>query len=181
MLEKIISYTLKQKGFVIFLSLTIVMFGIYSFVKLPIDAFPDVTNIQVEVVSYADGLSAIEIERSVTYPIEMSMRGLPGVKQMRSVTKFGLSLITIVFEDDMDIYFARQLVFERLNEAKENVPDGVEVSMGPVATVMGEIYQFTLNGKMPEDTSERQKYFTELRTLQEWIVTPLLKKCSRSK
>ncbi|MCE7858020.1 MAG: efflux RND transporter permease subunit, partial [Ignavibacteria bacterium CHB3] len=135
----------------------------------------DVTNIQVEVVSYADGLSAIEIERSVTYPIEMSMRGLPGVKQMRSVTKFGLSLITIVFEDDMDIYFARQLVFERLNEAKENVPDGVEVSMGPVATVMGEIYQFTLNGKMPEDTSERQKYFTELRTLQEWIVTPLLK------
>ncbi|KAA0236836.1 MAG: efflux RND transporter permease subunit, partial [Chlorobiota bacterium] len=175
MLEKIISYTLKQKGFVIFLSLTIVMFGIYSFVKLPIDAFPDVTNIQVEVVSYADGLSAIEIERSVTYPIEMSMRGLPGVKQMRSVTKFGLSLITIVFEDDMDIYFARQLVFERLNEAKENVPDGVEVSMGPVATVMGEIYQFTLNGKMPEDTSERQKYFTELRTLQEWIVTPLLK------
>src|SRR5512138_2805867 len=107
MLEKIISMTLKQKGIALFISALIIAFGIYSFVSLPIDAFPDVTNIQVEVVSYADGLSAVEIERSVTYPIEMSMRGLPNVKQMRSVTKFGLSLVTIVFDDDVDIYFAR--------------------------------------------------------------------------
>lgn len=175
MLEKIISYTLKQKGMIIFFSLLLVALGIYSFVKLPIDAFPDVTNIQVEVVSHADGLSAVEIERSVTYPIEMSMRGLPKVQQMRSVTKFGLSLVTIVFDDDVDIYFARQLVFERLDEAKESLPPGVEVAMGPIATVMGEIYQFTLEGNVPTDETKRKSYLTELRTFQEWVVNPLLK------
>lgn len=175
MLEKIISATLNQKGLIIFTSLLIILFGVYSFLKLPIDAFPDVTNIQVEVVSHADGLSALEIERSVTYPIEMSMRGLPNVKQMRSVTKFGLSLITIVFDDDVDIYFARQLVFERLGEAKENVPKGVEVSLGPIATAMGEIYQFTLEGNMPKDELSKKEFLTELRTLQEWVVNPQLK------
>ena len=175
MLEKIISYTLKQKGMIIFFSLLLVALGIYSFVKLPIDAFPDVTNIQVEIVSHADGLSAVEIERSITYPIEMSMRGLPKVQQMRSVTKFGLSLVTIVFDDDVDIYFARQLVFERLDEAKESLPPGVKVAMGPIATVMGEIYQFTLEGNVPADESQRRAYLTELRTLQEWVVNPLLK------
>jgi len=175
MLEKIISYTLKQKGMILFFSFLVVAFGVYSYLKLPIDAFPDVTNIQVEIVSHADGLSAIEIERSVTYPIEMAMRGLPNVEQMRSVTKFGLSLVTIVFKDDVDIYFARQLVFERLGEAKENLPKGVEVEMGPIATVMGEIYQFTLEGKIPDDPEQKKTYLTDLRTLQEWVVNPLLK------
>jgi cobalt-zinc-cadmium resistance protein CzcA len=175
MLDKIIAASLKQRGLVVFVSLLIIGLGLYSYLKLPIDAFPDVTNIQVDVVSYADGLSAVEIERSVTYPIEMSMRGLPKVKQMRSVTKFGLSLVTIVFEDNVDIYFARQLVFERLGEAKQNVPEGVEVSMGPIATVMGEIYQFTLQGKAPNDTGKMKEYLTELRMLQEWVVNPLLK------
>ena len=175
MLEKIISYSLKQKGMVIFLSLLIIVFGAYSYLKLPIDAFPDVTNIQVEVVSHADGLSAIEIERNVTYPIEMAMRGLPDIEQMRSVTKFGLSIVTIVFKDNVDIYFARQLVFERLAEAKEKVPKGVEVVMGPIGTAMGEIYQYTLEGKMPDDPQQKIAYLTNLRTIQEWIVTPQLK------
>lgn len=175
MLEKIISLTLKQKGMIIFLSLLIVTFGLYSYLTLPIDAFPDVTNIQVEVVSYANGLSAIEIERNVTYPIEMAMRGLPDVEQMRSVTKFGLSIVTIVFKDNVDIYFARQLVFERLGEAKENVPKGVEVAMGPIATAMGEIYQYTLEGSMPTDSLAKITYLANLRTIQEWIITPQLK------
>src|SRR5512134_2938142 len=153
MLEKLIAYTLRQKGMVIFLALLIIAFGLYSYLRLPIDAFPDVTNIQVEVVSHADGLSALEIERNVTYPIETSMRGLPDVEQMRSVTKFGLSIVTIIFKDDVEIYFARQLVFERLAEAKENVPEGVEIEMGPIATVMGEIYQYTLEGEVPEDSA----------------------------
>src|SRR5574340_156372 len=108
MLEKIVSYTLGQKGMVIFLSLLIVAFGLYSYLKLPIDAFPDVTNIQVEIISHADGLSAIEVERNVTYPIETAMRGLPDIEQMRSVTKFGLSIVTVVFKDKVDIFFARQ-------------------------------------------------------------------------
>jgi len=175
MLEKIIAYSLKQKGMVVFLSLLIVAFGAYSYLKLPIDAYPDVTNIQVEVVSHADGLSAIEIERNVTYPIEMSMRGLPDIEQMRSVTKFGLSIVTIVFKDSVDIYFARQLVFERLAEAKEKVPKGVEVAMGPIGTAMGEVYQYTLEGKMPDDPQQKIAYLTNLRTIQEWIVTPQLK------
>jgi heavy metal efflux system protein len=175
MLEKLIAYTLRQKGMVIFLSLLIIVFGLYSYLKLPIDAFPDVTNIQVEVVSHADGLSAIEIERSVTYPIEMAMRGLPDIEQMRSVTKFGLSIVTIVFKDNVDIYFARQLVFERLAEARDKVPKGVAVAMGPIGTAMGEIYQYTLEGKMPDDPQQKIAYLTNLRTIQEWIVTPQLK------
>jgi cobalt-zinc-cadmium resistance protein CzcA len=175
MLEKLIAYMLRQKGMVIFLSLLIIAFGSYSYLKLPIDAFPDVTNIQVEIVSHADGLSAIEIERNVTYPIEMAMRGLPDIDQMRSVTKFGLSIITIVFKDTVDIYFARQLVFERLAEAREKVPKGVEVAMGPIGTAMGEIYQYTLEGKMPADPQQKIAYLTNLRTIQEWIITPLLK------
>ncbi|MDO9069646.1 MAG: efflux RND transporter permease subunit, partial [Deltaproteobacteria bacterium] len=175
MLEKLIAYTLRQKGMVIFLSLLIIAFGFYSYLKLPIDAFPDVTNIQVEVVSHADGLSAIEIERNVTYPIEMAMRGLPDIEQLRSVTKFGLSIVTIVFKDSVDIYFARQLVFERLAEAKEKVPKGVEVAMGPIGTAMGEVYQYTLEGKMPDDAQQKIAWLTNLRTIQEWIVTPQLK------
>ena len=175
MLERLIEYTLKQKGMVIFLALLIVAIGLYSYWKLPIDAFPDVTNIQVEVVSHADGLSAIEIERNVTYPIEMAMRGLPDIEQMRSVTKFGLSIVTIVFKDDVDIYFARQLVFERLAEARENVPKGVEIAMGPIGTAMGEIYQYTLEGTMPNDPQQKISYLTNLRTIQEWIISPQLK------
>jgi heavy metal efflux system protein len=175
MFERLIAYTLRQKGMVIFLSLLIVAFGLYCYLKLPIDAFPDVTNIQVEIISHAEGLSALEIERNVTYPIEMAMRGLPDIEQMRSVTKFGLSIVTIVFKDNVDIYFARQLVFERLAEAREKVPKGVNVVMGPIATVMGEIYQYTLEGKMPTDPLQKIAYLTNLRTFQEWIVTPQLK------
>lgn len=175
MLEKLIAYTLKQKGMVIFAALLIVVFGFYSYLKLPIDAFPDVTNIQVEVVSHADGLSAVEIERNVTYPIEMAMRGLPDIEQLRSVTKFGLSIVTIVFKDNVDIYFARQLVFERLAEAREKVPKGVQVAMGPIGTAMGEIYQYTLEGKVPQDPEQKRAYLTNLRTMQEWVITPQLK------
>ena len=175
MLEKIISYTLQRKGIVLLLSLLIITFGLYSYVRLPIDAFPDVTNIQVEVVSHADGLSAIEIERNVTYPIETAMRGLPDIEQLRSVTKFGLSIVTIVFKDNVDIYFARQLVFERLAEAREKVPKGVQVAMGPIGTAMGEIYQYTLEGNMPQDPLLKKSYLTQLRTVQEWTVTPQLK------
>ena len=175
MLERIIAQTLKQKGFVLLTVFVMVAIGIYSYVNLPIDAFPDVTNVQVEILSNAPGLSALEIERFVTFPIENAMRGLPDVVQMRSITKFGLSVVTIVFKDDVDIHFARQLVFQRLEEATANVPKDVQVSMGPIATAMGEIYQYTLEGSMPENPQEKIRYLTDLRTLQEWIVTPLLK------
>jgi len=175
MLEAIITHTLKNRNFVLLGVLVMAAFGVYSYMNLPIDAFPDVTNVQVEILSTAPGLSALEIERFVTYPIENAMRGLPDVVQMRSITKFGLSVVTIVFQDSVDIYFARQLVFQRLEEATANVPKSVTVSMGPIATAMGEIYQYTLQGPMPSEAGERTRYLTDLRTLQEWVVTPLLK------
>ena len=122
----------------------IVGLGAWAVRTIPIDAFPDVTNIQVEVVSTAAGMSPLEIEQFVTYPIENAMRGLPGLVLMRSVTKYGLSVVTLVFRDDVDIYFARQQVHERVSEVERTLPEGVETEMGPIATAMGEIYQYTL-------------------------------------
>jgi cobalt-zinc-cadmium resistance protein CzcA len=149
MLEKIIAQTLKHRSFVLLGVLVLIAFGVYSYLNLPVDAFPDVTNVQVEILSTAPGLSALEIERFVTYPIENAMRGLPDVVQMRSITKFGLSVVTIVFKDNVDIYFARQLVFQRLEEATSSVPRSVTVSMGPIATAMGEIPIHAAGTPMP--------------------------------
>jgi cobalt-zinc-cadmium resistance protein CzcA len=175
MLERIVSFTLRQRGLVIVFVVALVAIGIYSFAKLPIDAFPDVTGIQVEIVSNASGLSALEIERFVTYPIEMAMRGIPDIVQMRSVTKFGLSVVTLVFQDNVDIYFARQLVFEKLEDAKSKVPQGVTIEMGPIATALGEIYQYTLEAPMPADSAGKARALTEMRTLQDWVIAPQLK------
>jgi cobalt-zinc-cadmium resistance protein CzcA len=175
MIEAIIDQTLKYRGFVLLGIFVLAAFGVYSYLYLPIDAFPDVTNVQVEILSTAPGLSALEIERFVTYPIENAMRGLPDVVQMRSVTKFGLSVVTIVFKDKVDIYFARQLVFQRLEEAKAGVPSSVTIGMGPIASAMGEIYQYTLKGTEPADPEQKIRYLTNLRTIQEWMVTPILK------
>ena len=175
MLEKVIAYTLAHRGAVLVVTALLISGGIFGFLTIPIDAFPDVSNTQVEILSAAPGLSALEIERLVTYPIEMSMRGLPDVIQSRSVTKFGLSVVTIVFRDGVDIYFARQLIFERLEEVRSRVPNGVTVSMGPIATPMGEIYQYTLESTVPPAPAGTTEQLTELRTLQEWIVSPMLK------
>lgn len=175
MIEQTVSFSLNRKSAVLFLLLILVAWGVSSFLQIPIDAFPDVTNIQVEIICTAPALSPFEIERFVTHPLEMAMRGLPGLQLMRSVTKFGISVVTLVFRDDVDIYFARQLVFERLVETARKVPEGVEVSLGPVSTAMGEIYQYTLEGQIPPDEKERVAYLTELRTIQDWVVTPLLK------
>ena len=175
MIEKIIAFSLRQRTLILIVLVLIVGVGLYSFLSLPIDAFPDVTNIQVEVVATAPGLSPLEIEKFVTYPVEMAMRGLPGLDIMRSVTKYGISVVTLVFQDKVDIYFARQLVFQRLAEAKDAIPENVQIEMGPVATAMGEIYQYTLEGPEPADAAVRETRLTELRTLQDWVISPLLK------
>lgn len=175
MLEQVMRFALRNRLLVAAIVIAIIGFGVAAYTTLPIDAFPDVTNVQVEIVSSATGMSPLEIERFVTYPIEMSMRGLPGLETMRSTTKYGLSVVTLVFNDGVDIYFARQLVFERLMGVRDTLPAGVECEMGPVATAMGEIYQYTLEGRVPSAPEERVAYFTELRTLQDWVVAPLLK------
>ena len=175
MIERIISFTLKQRLLVLLVMALVIAAGVYSFLKIPIDAFPDVTNIQVEVLSSAPGLAPLEVEKFVTYPVEMAMRGLPRLAQLRSVSKYGLSVITVVFEDGVDIYFARQLVHERVSEAKDKLPSGVEITMGPVSTAMGEIYQYTLEGPGPSDPDAQVRYLTDLRTVQDWTLAPILK------
>lgn len=155
MLEKLIAYTLRQKGMVIFLALLIIVIGVYSYAKLPIDAFPDVTNIQVEVVSHADGLSAIEIERNVTYPIEMAMRGLPDIEQMRSVTKFGLSIVTIVFKDNVDIYFAGNWCSSVWPRPGRRCRRGSKSPWGPSARPWERSISTPWKGRCPETPGRR--------------------------
>jgi cobalt-zinc-cadmium resistance protein CzcA len=175
MIDRLISLSLEKRVLVLFGVVVLVALGVQSFVRLPIDAFPDVTNIQVEVLSNAPGLSPLEVEKFVTYPVEMTMRGLPRLAGLRSVSKFGLSVITVVFEDGVDIYFARELVLERLIEARERVPEGVEIAMGPVSTAMGEIYQYTLEGRGAGESADPVRRLAERRTVQDWVLSPMLK------
>ena len=174
MIERLVEGSLRKRLFVVLGVLFLVALGVWSVLSIPIDAFPDVTNIQVEVLSTAPGMSPPEVERFVTFPVEIAMRGLPRLAQVRSISKSGLSVVTIVFEDGVDIYFARQLVLERLIEARERVPTGTEIAMGPVSTAMGEVYQYTLLGDLPAGMGMTE-YLTQVRTVQDWILAPLLK------
>jgi cobalt-zinc-cadmium resistance protein CzcA len=174
MIDRLIEGSLHKRVFVLIGVLFLVALGVWSVLRIPIDAFPDVTNIQVEVLSTAPGMSPPEVERFVTYPVEIAMRGLPRLAQVRSISKSGLSVITIVFEDGVDIYFARQLVLERLIEARQRVPEGIQISMGPVSTAMGEVYQYTLDGPRPA-AGGGVDFLTEVRTIQDWTLAPILK------
>lgn len=167
MIDKIITFALQQRFLVIVFTVLLIGVGIYSAKELPIDAFPDVTNIQVQIIATAEGMAPTEVERLVSFPIEVTMTGLPKVTEVRSLSKIGLSLVTVVFEDGMDIYFARQLVFERLQQAKENLPPGVDAEMGPISTGLGEIYQYEVSGAGYSPM--------ELRTIQDWIIRPILR------
>ncbi len=175
MIEKMVAFALRQRLLILVAVVVVGILGFFSLKKLSIDAFPDVTNIQVQVIAEAPGRSPIEVEKFVTFPIEVQMTGLPHLVELRSLSKFGLSMITIVFEDKVDIYFARQLVLERLIEAKEKLPDGVEPALGPISSGLGEIYLYTLE---PPDGKETAENLMELRTVQDWIVRPILKNIS---
>jgi heavy metal efflux system protein len=147
-------------------TLVLMIGGVVAWDRLPIDAFPDVTNTQVMILSDAPGLAAVDVEQRVSYPIEQVMRGLPRVVQVRSLSKPGLSQVVIVFEDGADTYWTRQIVFERLAAVRQHLPHGVEPELGPISTGLGEIFQYTLEGE--------DKTAMELRTVQDWIVAPLL-------
>jgi len=175
MIDKLIRFSLRERLLVAILILLIMAVGIYSFLTIPVDAFPDVTSVQVEILASAPGYSPYEVEKFVTFPLETTLRGLPRLKQLRSISRAGLSVVTAVFEDKTDLYFARQQAFERLTEAREKVPEQVEITLGPIATPMGEIYQYTLEGKLPADEKEQDRYLTELRTIQDWVVAPFFK------
>ena len=182
MIDKLISFSLKQRFLILIAVFILIAFGVYAFTKIPIDAFPDVTSIQVQVISKAPGMSPVEVEQLVTFPLEVEFMGLPKKTELRSVTKMGLSVITVVFEDGTDIYWSRQTVLERLIQAREKLPKGVETILGPIATGLGEVYQYTLertdNPPIPPLEKGGEGGFDDLmdfRTLQDWVVRPMLR------
>ncbi|MBK9294515.1 MAG: efflux RND transporter permease subunit [Oligoflexia bacterium] len=175
MINKIIHFSVYHRGVVLFFTALLVAGGIYSFQHLPIDAVPDITNNQVQINTTIDGLVPEEIERTITFPIESAMRGMGGVEQVRSITRFGLSQVTVVFKDSVDIYRARQLVTERLRTAENNLPAGAEPRLGPISSGLGEIYQYVIEYKEPAtQPEERFEQLMELKALQDWFVKPRL-------
>lgn len=168
MLEKIIYFSLKNKLIVILFTLTIFVFGLYSVFKISVGAVPDITNNQVQVITTSGNLSTQEIEQYITAPVEMEMANLPGVKEIRSVSKFGISVVTIVFEEKLGTYLPRQLIAEKIKSATAKIPEGFgEPEMGPITTGLGEIYQYTLDTK--EGFADKYQA-SDLRTIQDWVI-----------
>lgn len=166
MIDGLIRFSVAQRLLVLLFVGIVAAAGIYSLQQLPIDAVPDVTNVQVQVLTAAPSLAPVEIERQITFPVEVAMSGLPDIAEIRSVSRFGLSLVTIVFHDDVNTYFARQLVLERLSQAREQIPEGLgSPEMGPISTGLGEIYQYELRSSPGAGYDA-----TSLRTVQDWIV-----------
>jgi cobalt-zinc-cadmium resistance protein CzcA len=176
MLERIIRLAIAHRWLVLLLALGLAGLGLWSYQRLPIDATPDITNVQVQINSEAPGYSPLEAEQRLTYPIETALAGLARLDYTRSISRYGLSQVTAVFEDGTDIYFARQQVAERLQTAKGQLPPGVEPSLGPVATGLGEIFMYTVEGEPGALSPSGEPWTpTELRTLQDWVVRPQLR------
>lgn len=175
MIEALIRGSLNNRILVLVLAVALTLFGVRSLQSLSVDAFPDVTNVQVQVATEASGSSPEEVERFITVPVEIAMAGLPGLTEMRSLNKNGLSLITLVFTDATDVYFARQLVMERLIEVSHNMPEGINPTLGPVSTGLGEVYQFTLDKADDGQRALTPEELMKRREAQDWVVRPLLR------
>src|SRR5579883_3469502 len=167
-MNRVVEFALRNRFLILVFTVLVISLGIWAMRVLPIDAVPDITPNQVIVLTDAPGLGPVEVERFITFPVETAMSGLPGVTEIRSVSRFGLSSVTIFFKEDMDIYFCRRLVMERLPQAKESIPAGFgSPEMGPISTGLGEIYQFEVRG---------QGYsLMDLRSILEWDIAPLLR------
>jgi cobalt-zinc-cadmium resistance protein CzcA len=176
MFERIIRFAIEHRWLVLLTVMGMAGIGFYSYQKLPIDAVPDITNVQVQINSGAPGYSPLEVEQRVTFPIETVMSGLPNLLQTRSLSRYGLSQVTVIFKDGTDIYFARQLVNERLQEARERLPAGIAPAMGPISTGLGEIYLWTVEARDGARKSDGSPYTpTDLREIQDWIIKPQLR------
>ncbi len=176
MFERIIQFAIEQRFIVLLAVLAMAGLGIASYQKLPIDAVPDITNVQVQVNTSAAGFSPLETEQRITYPIETAMAGLPHLKQTRSLSRSGLSQVTVTFEDGTDLYFARQLVNERLQQARGQLPEGAESVMGPISTGLGEIFLWTVEAEEGARKDDGSAYSpTDLRVIQDWIIKPQLR------
>jgi cobalt-zinc-cadmium resistance protein CzcA len=168
MLDRIVHFSVQRRFLVFVFTILVAVLGLDALRKLPIDAVPDITNVQVQVLTTSPGLGPVEVEKFVTFPVESAMSGLPDVEDIRSISRFGLSVVTVVFEEHVDVYFARQLVQERLGAAREEIPEGYGTpEMGPISTGLGEIYQFDVRGD--------GKSLMELRSILEWQIAPRLR------
>ncbi len=172
MIQKILEFSIKQRVFVLIAAFMVLAYGVYSALQLPIDAVPDVTNKQVQINVKSPSLGPEDIERQITFPLEIAMSSLPHQVETRSVSQFGLSQVTVVFDDATDIYFARQLVNERVNEVREQLPTGSAVDLSPVSTGLGEIYYISLDN---DPKSPKQYSLMERRTIMDWLVAPQLR------
>ncbi|MDN5942479.1 MAG: CusA/CzcA family heavy metal efflux RND transporter, partial [Nitrospira sp.] len=177
MLTALLQFSLRQRILVVILTFVLAAGGVYAFRIISIDAFPDVTNVLVQVVTKVEGLSPEEIERFVTFPLELQLIGAPGLTDIRSFSKVGLSMITVIFRDDIDVYLARQVVLERVLEVQDRLPEGAVSQLVPNTTGLGEVYQFVLQGPHDDDPSYHveQAELMERRTLLDWVIRPILK------
>ena len=176
MFERIIRFAIEQRGLVLLAVLGMAVLGIFSYQRLPIDAVPDITNVQVQINTEAPGYSPLESEQRVSYAVETAMAGLPRLDETRSLSRYGLSQVTVVFKDGTDIYFARQLVSERLQQLRATLPAGLSPTLGPISTGLGEIYMWTVEAKEGATKRDGAPYTpTDLREIQDWIVKPQLR------
>ncbi|WP_282275933.1 CusA/CzcA family heavy metal efflux RND transporter [Stenotrophomonas sp. PS02297] len=176
MLERIVGAAIAHRWLMLLLSGALVLLGAWSFTRLPIDATPDITNVQVQINTAAPGFSPLETEQRITFPVETVLAGLPKMENVRSLSRYGLSQVTVVFEDGTDIYFARQQVAERLQQARSQIPDGLDPQLGPIATGLGEIFMYTIDADPKARKADGSAYTaTDLRTLQDWVIRPQLR------
>ncbi len=176
MIEKLLEFSIKHRWLVLVAAIALGAVGVYNYQRLPIDAVPDITNVQVQVNSSTPGYSPLEAEQRVTFPIETAMAGIPKVEYTRSLSRYGLSQVTVVFEDGVDIYWARQQVSERIQQAKDQLPTDIAVQMGPISTGLGEIYMWTVDAKAGAKKADGTDYTpTDLREIQDWVIKPQLR------
>lgn len=174
--EKLIAFAIDQRWLVMLISLAVAILGVISYQHLPIDAVPDITNVQVQINTGAPGYSPLETEQRITYPVETAMAGLPNLEETRSISRYGLSQVTVVFKEGTDIYFARQLVAERIAQVKEKLPAGISSEMGPTATGLGEIFMWIVSAKPGALKADGTPYTAmDLREVQDWIIKPQLR------
>jgi cobalt-zinc-cadmium resistance protein CzcA len=173
---KLINFSIHHRFIVLIAVVSLMVLGLYNFTRLPIDAVPDITNVQVQINTQAEGYSPLEVEQRVTFPIESALAGIPKMDYTRSLSRYGLSQITAIFEDGTDIYFARQLISERLQQIKNTLPPKVEPAMGPISTGLGEIYFYTVEAEDGAVKEDKTPYnLMDLLTIQEWVIVPQLR------
>jgi heavy metal efflux system protein len=176
MIDALIRFSIARRWVVLFLVLAVGAFGVWNYQRLPIDAVPDITNVQVQINTAAPGYSPLEVEQRITYLVEVSIAGLPSMEETRSLSRYGLSQVTVIFKDGTDIYWARNLINERLQQAKSQLPNGIEPTMGPIATGLGEIFLYTVHADEKARQPNGQPWdATALRTLQDWVIRPQLR------